>query len=222
LRAEAEVVRTTLQRNLSGLLDRGLIRERDRSYEITPAGALVATGLSDALERIGAATRLQPVLERLPARTFPFDVERLADATVVESTPANPYGPVEHHAATLVDADRARLLLPAAGAEPIDASRESDGAFELVVTESVAETLRTESPIADELATFDGDAVTISVVEDAIPFYLGVVDGAAQIGVHDDNGVPTALLESTDERVREWALDRFRSFEERSTAADLP
>lgn len=225
LRAETDVVRTTLQRNLTGLAERGLIRERDRHYELTSAGALAAAGLTAALERFETAVRLRPVLERLPAGTLECDLERLADASVVEATATNPYGPIEHQAASLVDVDHARLLLPTISAKPIETAShalESGAVFELVVTESVAETLRTESPIAETFASVaDTGSVTVSVVDDTIPFFLGIVDATVQLGVSDDNGLPAALLESTDPRVKAWAVDRFEAFEQRSTPIEF-
>ncbi|WP_254764452.1 helix-turn-helix transcriptional regulator [Natrinema marinum] len=221
LQDEVDVVRTTLQRNLEGLTEHGLIRERDRCYEITPAGSLAVTGVSTALERVGAADRLRPVLERLPADELEFDLERLLDATVVEATTANPYAPVDYHADSLTDIDHARLLLPATGADPLEASRsaiEAGATFELVATESVAEALRTEPPVADEFASIAvHEGVSLSVVDDEVAFYLGIIDEAVQIGVHDDGGLPTALLETSDERVREWAIDRFDAAKRRAT-----
>lgn len=221
LAAAVDVVRTTLQRNLTGLAERGLIRERGRRYEITSAGSLVATGLAGAIERVDAAMRLRPVLERVPDEQFGFDIDRLTDATVVESTTANPYAPVDHHAATLADADHVRALLPAVGATPLETSQEaieSGATFEMFLAPSVAETVRTEQPIADEFAkNADAPSVSVSVVDDEVPYYLGIVDDAVQIGVHDDSGLPTALLESTDDQVREWAVDRIDAARRRST-----
>ncbi len=224
LKEEVDVVRTTLLRNLHGLVERGLIRERDRYYEITSAGALTAAGVSNALERIDTAIRLRPVFERIPASELDFDLERLADATVVEATTANPYGPTDHHAVSLTEVNRARLLLPATGGKPLEMSRapiEAGATFELVVTRSVAETLLSAMPVADEFAAIVGyDTVSVSVVDDEIPFYLGIVDDAVQIGVHDDSGLPTALLETTDSTVMEWAVDRFEAYERQSTPID--
>ncbi|MDS0474770.1 transcriptional regulator [Natrinema sp. 1APR25-10V2] len=221
LQDEVDVVRTTLQRNLTGLIERGLIRERDRRYEITPAGSLAAAGVSTALERVGAADRLRPVLERLPATEFGFDIERLVDATVIEATTANPYAPVNYHADSLTDVDHVRMLLPATGANSLESSRGSIDAgatFDVIATTSVAETLQTEPSVADEFATIaDDDGVSLSVVEDEISFFLGVIDDAVQIGVHNDSGMPTALLETTDDDVREWAIDRFEAIKRRST-----
>jgi len=178
----------------------------------------------ETLERVGAATRLEPVLERLPAETFEFDIERLADATVVESTTTNPYAPVDRHAASLADAKHARLLLPAVGTKPIETTQdalESGATVELIVTTSIAETLRTASPIAEQfMAVVDSDGFSVSVAPEEIEFYLGIVDDTVQIGVHDESGVPTALLGSTDDRVRQWAIDRFDAFQRRAGPFD--
>ncbi|AGB31437.1 hypothetical protein C488_00257 [Natrinema pellirubrum DSM 15624] len=213
LSAEVDVVRTTLSRSLSALVDRGLIRERGQRYEITAAGALVADGVTAALERTDAAIRLRPVLERLDEEWLGVDPDRLTDATVVEATMANPYAPVTHHATTLAEADRVRAVLPAAGADPLEASTEAieNGAkFEMLLAEPVVESVRTDPTLAAAFESIvDQPSVSVSVVDRDVPVYLGVVDRAVQIGVHDDTGLPTALLESTDDRLREWAIARF-------------
>lgn len=220
LQADVDVVRTTLQRNLNGLAERGLVREIDRTYELTSAGSLVASGVCDALELVEPAVELRPVLEQLPTDTFGFDLERLADATVVEATTPNPYAPAERHARRLAGADEIRLLLPVAGGKPVETSREvvEDGmSQELVVTPSVAETLRTEPSIKTQFEeiTEIGD-VTVSEYDGEIPFFLGIHDEIVQIGVVDGSGMPTALLESTDPTVREWAADCFEEYKQHS------
>lgn len=225
LSAEVDVVRTTLSRSLSALVDRGLIRERGQRYEITAAGSLVADGVAAALERTEAAIRLRPVLERLDGEWLAVDPERLTDATVVEATTANPYAPVHRHAATLADADRVRAILPATGVEPLETSREAiaDGAvFELLLAESVAESVRADRALADAFAAIlEEPSASVAVVDEAVPFYLGVVDGTVQLGVHDDGGLPTALLESTDDRIREWAIGRFETLRRTATPFEL-
>lgn len=218
LRADADVVRTTLQRNIDALVERGLIRERDRAFEITPAGSLVASGIGAALSSVEPAARLRPVLERLPPSTLAFDLDRLADATIVEATTANPYAPVERHRERVAETDRVRALLPAVGADAAKAARESavdGGRHDLVVTPSVAEALTTDPAIAEHVEALP-ETVTVSRYDEEIPFYLGVLDDVVEIGVNDGNGLPTALLSSTDPRVREWAIERFEAYRERA------
>lgn len=225
LSAEVDVVRTTLSRSLSGLVDRGLIRERGQRYEITAAGSLVAEGLTAALERTDAAVRLRPVLERLDEEWLGVDPARLTDATVVEATTANPYAPVTRHAATLAEAERVRAVLPATGVDPLEASREAirnGAAFEMLLAEPVAESVRTDPTLTDAFESIvDRPSVSVSVVDRDVPVYLGVVDRTVQVGVHDDTGLPVALLESTDDRVREWALERFDAFRREARPFEL-
>jgi len=43
--------------------------------------------------------------------------------------------------------------------------------------------------------------------------YLGIADGTTvQIGVEDDDGIPRALLETTNESVRAWAESMFSKY----------
>lgn len=220
LRSTVDVVRTTLQRNLEALDERGLINENGRSYEITPAGSLVASGLEESLDRIETANRLRPVLERIPVGTFEFDTERLADAAVVESTPSNPYRPVEAHQRRLTDGTDVRLLLPATGIDPIETSEDAIAAgavHDIVLTRSVVEAIQTDSSLTERFESLlEYDTVSVSVLDDDSPFYLGIVDETVQIGVHDEAGLPTALLESTDPVVEAWAVERFERAKSRS------
>lgn len=220
LQSAVDVVRTTLQRNLDGLAERGLIRERDRQYEITPTGILVASGVRDSLALAAPATRLRPVLERIPVSELDLDPELLTDATVVEATTANPYAPVKRHEMRMAETDHARLVLPAVGADPVETAQEtaSEGAVhELIVTPDVVETMRTDPSFEEHAKSMiDTATVTMSLFDGEIPYYLGILDDIVEIGVHDESGLPTALLESTNPAVREWAIERFEEYQRRS------
>ena len=65
----------------------------------------------------------------------------------------------------------------------------------------------------DALATVAAaDGVTQYVYSGGFPFVLAVMDETVVLGVTDDAS-PTALLETTDDAVRQWAettLDRYR------------
>lgn len=222
LQASVDVVRTTFQRNLQGLRERGLVRKgaQPGTYERTPSGSLVATAIDDALSTVDTAIRLQPVFEHVPRSAIDVDLERLADATLVRATTANPYAPVERHEERIAETDHARVVLPATGADPLEKSREmvSEGAVhEVIVTPAVATALRSDPSLSETFEAMGGqETSSVFVIEEEIPFYLGILDSVVQIGVQDESGLPTAILESTDPQVREWAIDRFESYEARS------
>lgn len=218
LRSELDVVRTTLQRNLNALEERDLIRADDGEYGITPAGELVAEDLLDVFETVRFATEVGPVLRRLveSAAEFDLDPRSLTDATVVESTTANPYAPVERHAATMAETDRARLVLPATGENPLGTAQSSvdEGAVhEAIVTKAVADRLRTNPSLRRRFEPMaDSENVSVYVYDGDVPYYLGILDERVQFGVHDERGIPEALLESESDDVRRWAIDRFEAY----------
>lgn len=226
LTASLDAVRTTVQRNLDALEERDLIRRRDRSYEITAAGALIASQVQDLLDAATEALRLEPALEVVADANATFDPEpaiepsALRDADVVEATTADPYAPVRRHEERMDGTDSARLVLPAAAPDPLETGLEAvrDGAVhEAVVTPDLAETLRSDPAFRE---TFDALAETDNVVcyryPDDISAFVGVLDDVVQIGVHDDRGVPALLVESEADRVRAWAIDLFDAYRSRS------
>lgn len=211
-----EAARVTVNRNLEQLADRGLVTSEGRRWRLTPMGELVVEEFLSLVDTAGTAADLAPVLRRLPADEFDLDPGALAGADVTVSTPANPYAPVERQNATVMAADSARIVLPAIrpGRSADVADRVSGGSLELemVVSPSVARTLREETP--DALETFEeSERATVVEYDGQVPFYVGVVDGTAQVGVADEEGIPRALAESDGPEAVAWAastVDAFR------------
>lgn len=203
-----DAARVTVNRNLEQLADRGFVAETGDGWRLTLLGAFVAGSFLELVDTVETADELAPVLRRLPPGAFDLAHEALAGARVTESTAANPYAPAERHAETLQSASEVILLLPAVSPQNMRATMAplERGALslDLVVAPSVAETFRTDvrDLIEDILAT--GQA-TIHETPEPVPFFLGLIDGTVQIGVSDDEGIPRALAESDDERVRSWA-----------------
>ena len=215
LRDRVDAARTTVARNLEALADRDWVESDGRTYRLTAYGAEAGEALVDAAERVRVARHLQPVLAHAPRDAFDVDLALLADATVRTPNPGNPYAMVNRHVNRLREADEGYLLLPVAGLQAAEAVRDRvrDGAtFDVVVTPSVAETMRSDpgfAAVSEDLRTSDGHSM--SVHDGDLPFYLGVLDDVVQVGV-DEAGEPRALLESDDPAVREWALETFRSY----------
>jgi predicted transcriptional regulator len=215
LRDRVDAARTTVARNLEALADRGWVEHAGRTYELTAYGDVAGEALVDAAERIRVARHLQPVLEHTSRDALDVDLARLADAEVVTARPGNPWAMVNRHVSRLRETDEGSLLLPVAGLQAAEAVRDRvrEGAtFDVVATPSVAETMRSDPEFAavdEELRALEGHTMTVH--DGDVPFYLGVLDDAVQVGV-DEAGEPRAILESDDPAVREWALETFRSY----------
>lgn len=218
LRERVDASRTTVQRNLDALEERGWVRGNTREYWITRSGQPVAERLLEALTTVHAAKRVQPLLQWLPDDEFDLDVRALATADVTVSEETAPYAPVERHVDLMRSAEEFRCLLPAVGLQPMTVAQdrivEQDCTHEVVLDEDVAETLRSRPvyrEVVEELLA--SERCDLLVTEREVPFYLGLAPDAVQIGVGDADGVPRGLVETGAEEVRAWAERTFAGYQ---------
>ena len=200
--------RSTIIRAVDSLADAGWVRKEPEGVRLTPVGALVIEEFLDLVESVESAEELTPFLDWFPLSEFDIGIDDLRDGTLTVATEGDPLAPVRRHTNRLRTATEFRAVLPSIGIEPIKAIHERTLAGELesefAVPPSVETTIRSGefAPLFEEmLAT---GRLTIYLTDSA-PFFLGVVDeDVTQIGVEDDEGIPRALLETSNERVRSW------------------
>jgi len=225
LREAVDASRTTVQRNLAALEDRGLVRGSGREYRLTPCGELVATVALSFLDATATAKKLRDVLRWLPREQVDFDLRLLADATVTRATSSDPYAPVLRQAATLRDADRFRGLLPSLSPTALDAahhrSTDADGEWTLLVAAESLDALASRQASATPLLDCAGtDGVEVCSYAGEVPFYLGLTDQQVQLGVGNEQGVPRGLVETDHERVRRWADEVFARYRRQASVYD--
>lgn len=216
--------RVTVGRNLDGLVERDLVRERDAGYDLTPVGEPLVADLLSLAATVETVEHLQPFLRHVPADAFDLSLDALADAEVTVASRANPYAPVDRHAETLEGAERVRALLPAVGADPMDAMAADlaagEASYECVVSPPVAETM-TEPEFRERIEQMRaGGTMTIYQYDGTVPFYVGLVDGTVQFGVDDDDGVPRALVETDDGAAVRWAEETYEEYRDAAEPFD--
>jgi predicted transcriptional regulator len=221
IKATSNVSRTTLQRNLATLEDAGWIHNSGTVYRINPCGELVAEGLLDLVESAAVARKLQPVFEWIPESALDIDLSIFADATLLTPNDGDPYAMINRHVECLREMASARGLLGVTGLHAHEAAHEAivhrDAGGELVVTEDVAATLTDDphySPLTSEM--LDTGRFDLFVCDSNLPFSLAILDDTVQLAV-DDGGEPKALLESTSEDVRTWAVETYTEYRQQST-----
>ena len=228
LRDALDASRTTVMRALRSLQDRGWVEETAEGYRLTTTGELIAAAVTDLLDTVATTAELDAFLRYAPSDEIDIGLLAAADVTVTTPTDADPYAPARKQSEIVARADRLRVLLPATDLESTRTVTEAvtDGLeLESIVSPSVAATFETPEfgPLVREgLAT---GRSTILVAPADLPYYLGLADDeVVQIGVADDEGIPRALLETTDDRVRRWAEDiysEYRAAAEPKQAADF-
>ncbi|WP_435180696.1 helix-turn-helix transcriptional regulator [Halorussus sp. AFM4] len=213
LRDRIDASRTTVQRNLEALEDRGWVRSRGRAYSLATCGELIADEFTGFRETVSAAEHLQPVLKWLDRSDLDLDLRLLSDATVVTASQGDPWAMVNRHVKRLEEAETVRAILPLVGLHAMEVTRDRilDGSarIEFIGTSSVIDTLRNSSdyrPIYDDL--LGSDRFELYATDEEVRYYLGVLDDIVQIGV-DEDGEPRALLETENSEVHRWARDTY-------------
>jgi predicted transcriptional regulator len=219
LRDGLDTSRSTVARTLTAFQDRGWVRNAGDTYRLTPVGQQVIEATRRFAETVEAAEDLAPFLRWFPTEQFDLDTAALSGARVVTPSEGDPYTPARTQTERLREAERFRGLLPSIDLEGSKLVHDqiTSGALEaeIVVSPSVEETITSGefAPLFRE--KLETGRLTVLEANDEPPFFLGIADDeVVQIGVEDDEGFPRALLEATDERVREWAE---RVYEEHRT-----
>lgn len=207
LRAATGIAQATLTRTLDDLLERHWARKRGRTYELTPLGTVLAVEFADLLETVGTVQRLQSVADWLPE--FPFDLRRLADATVTLPTDTDVFAHVQRAERLFDDADSSWVLAGSVFHEALERQhrRSTERGQRQVALLSAAALDRARSdPEMRRLAVemLASGNVELYSYDGKFPVMLALVDDVAVIAPLDDAGVPRALVESTDPTVREW------------------
>lgn len=219
LRAELEASRTTVSRSLQSLAERGWIERSNGAYRLTHSGQTIAQEFARMLDAVEAVDELSEFLRLFPSDVDAPDFLDADDVDVTYSTDADPYAPARKQTEVLHTADRIRVLLPAID---LDSTRtiteqvtERGLEVETIVSpdvESVIESDEFSPLIREKMAT---ERSTVYVAESALPFYLGLTAGGfVQIGLADEEGLPRALFETTDETIGEWARAVYEDYRE--------
>ncbi|WP_114577183.1 winged helix-turn-helix domain-containing protein [Saliphagus sp. LR7] len=218
--------RTTIGRNLEALEERGFIERDHDDVALTRIGEVVAGDFFELVETVAATRALEPFLEWAPPGEFdPPLLWRLADATMIVATQANPYAPEDAHVELMEVTETHRFALPIVGERGMEASFEmlqtnDDVSVELIVGPEIAELFDSHPRYREKMQrVLRTGQVEVRRSDDEIPYFVGLYDETVHLSVVDEDGRPRALLETEDDDVYAWAEDRYRKY--RQTADPL-
>lgn len=214
--------RSTLQRNLSALEERGYVAylPAENTYEVTTAGELARSALTGALSTVSTARTLAPFLEQFPV-DLPVESETLADCEVVLATPTDPYGPVSAVKKAVGAAGQVRSFMPTVNPLYIESVRKydlEDVSLEAVAPPGAYDALAdTYGELLDKMAA----SPTVDLYEStAVPDYVLVFAGETLLlGAVDEHMRTHSILRApADSPVFEWAKQRYRTVKETSSS----
>ena len=230
---ETGISQPTLGRVLKSLEERGWVERRGRAYALTALGELLIEAFDDLLDTVETIQALDDVVPLLPTDELEFDLRRLGSAAVFTPRSGDVLRHVRRVQTVFAEADRLRLVVDTIAPDSLEhlhhrlvTSADEDALVESILTTAALE-MAFSSPelvawIRDLLRS---DQAPIYRYDGTIPLPLALADGTAILVTTDEHGLPAAVIESTDEVVRDWVeaeLDAYRAAATALTVDDLP
>ncbi|WP_227131173.1 helix-turn-helix transcriptional regulator [Halorubellus salinus] len=220
------VSRTTLDRIVNEFEDRHWVERRDDgTYATTATGAALVDAFEPALDAAVALRRLGDAVDWLPRDEHPIDLAHFRDAHVRQPEGGDPVETGRYFAGLARAADEMWVMSewapPEALARPMHdeiVGGDLDATF--VVTRDVAAQVFAAPERVQRWREMLSTNAETWVVDGPIPCNLYVFDETVLVkasgpdAVSESYGVP---IESTNPRVREWALDLFERYRAAAT-----
>lgn len=221
--------RTTLDRIVNEFEDRGWAeRLADGRYAATTTGRALSETVGSTVDAVVAIRRLGDAVDWLPRDELHVDLAHFSDAHVRRPENDDPAETGRYFAELVQDVDSLTVLSewvpPEVLARPIHAEVVAgDLDAEFVATTDVFERIVAEPRRVDRWREMLSTNASSWLVDGAVPCNLFVFDDTVLVKASGPDareqsyGVP---IESTNPRVREWALELIDSYRQDATPVD--
>lgn len=216
LRTELDVPQSTLNRNLGKLTTEGWVSENsDRTYTLTQTGAFFLDRFQPLEDALTVVERLADYPDAFPLEEFDFDVSRLADGDWHLASENKPYTAINAARRTFKTGTKIRGFLPYYNPAYTDVAESIAATPEASLLGMVPKhqlDLATDD-VDFDIGELDGPGHVEYRVWDADPDYaLGIIDDEKVVLTgHHEGGMPSVMVETDDEEVREWAREAFKT-----------
>jgi predicted transcriptional regulator len=235
LHHETDIPQPTLGRILGSFEDRNWIERQSPEYALTSLGELIVEAFEDLLETVETVQLLGDVVVQLPTDEMDFDLREFADATIHMPEPGDTLSHVRRMEAVWFEADQTRLLGSTLGPASFEDRKAHAREFfddkAQIQVETIVSAAMLEKGMSDpELRRmtrehWDSDRMRSYLYDGPIPLILAIADGVTMLAPTDENGIPTAVIETENETIRSWAESQLDEYRERSielTVDDIP
>lgn len=233
LHDETGISQPTLGRVLGSLEEQTWVERRGREYALSALGELLVEEFEDLLETVETIQRLGVIVPLLPTDEMDFDLRRLGLATILTPQTGDVLRHVRRIQTLFDEADHLRIMADTIAPDSLANlhRRLVNSPDENALIESILTTTALEMAFSNpELVEWIRDLITsekapVYRYDGDIPLTLGLADGTAVLVPTDEHGFPAAVIESTDEAVRDWVvseLDAYRGAATELTTEDLP
>ncbi|ELY96132.1 putative DNA binding protein [Natrialba chahannaoensis JCM 10990] len=217
LMTKVNVSRVTLGRILDELDERNWISQKGQVCNITPLGAWVHEEYQAFSEMMTAERTLREVFQWFPDEEYGFHISELADAEITAVSRANASAPLSQHVRLFEDGGQfwsfsfaiTRLFLESCWRHVMSEAI----TFKWVFTTQVLDVLKNDPELSrHSREMLDSGRVEYRHFEGTIPYIVLGSEGKVNLRLADEEGSPTALIESEADAVREWAESTFEDY----------
>ena len=211
--------RSTVQRNISKLEQRGWINKASAGYTTTAVGELLYEEFVAVSESTDAITRMTPFIEAVD-EPEKIDSSQLTDVLVTTPDPGQPTSLMNRLSDLFGEADHVRGFLPVVSSLSVELSRRAVATgddvpeCDYIISSDAFDTLRqqyeNDGTNGDEM---DAPAhISIRVYEGTLPYGLFISDEQLALAAYDEIGRIEAVVESTNEETIEWGEREYEKY----------
>lgn len=216
--------RSTVQRNLSVLEQRGWVNEASAGYTTTTVGRLLCEEFVAVSESADTIMRMAPFFE-IVDNPEKIDVKRLTDALVMTPDLGQPTSLMNRLFNIFEEADHVRGFLPVVSSLSVELSRraaatgDSVPECDYIISSDAFDTLRQQfgNDGADGGEINPPDHISLQVYGGSLPYGLFVSDEQLALAAYDEIGRIEAVVESTSEDTIEWGERKYEEYRHQST-----
>lgn len=229
LKDATDASRFTVSRYLDGFMERGWVMRGDDGYHLTPLGRVVLEEVEGLIDTLEVLENLGDLVRWLPLDDMDFNLSTLSDARITRPTPTDPFIVVRRSTAIYEGADRVWIFTQGFSPEHRDVifNQVSEGGtvMEMLTTQEIVNHMLSNDDtrnVLQEMSNGGGEGdFRLFAYPGRIPFLMAFTEDTVSIGAVDDNNQPEGTIETSNEKVLNWAHDTFERYVSEAEEVDL-
>jgi len=220
---QLETSRRTVNRVLAELAECGYLFQSGERFQLTAYGDVLAGVVDQWSHRREFLHDYRAFLSQISPDELGFDPLLLGQGELTTSTETEPYAALDRLLTLRREATEIKLITPLIERTGLDQIRErlyegDDLSLEAIIPESMYERLMNGSRYSDSFVdVVETASITVFVYPESLPAFFGLFDDVVTVAV-TDNGLPTAMAESTSDEL----IQHFNMQFERYCAESTP
>ncbi|MDY7082982.1 MAG: MarR family transcriptional regulator [Halobacteria archaeon] len=223
LRDRLDIPRTTLQKNIRELEEKGWVEKVQGGYTSTTVGEIIVGHIKDCREGVQTTMELEPFLKWVPASEFDIDIGAFEDSDITVPEPPNPRGAERRVFNKVTSSNDLKFMSPVLRPMMVETLyehlTENEVHADITVSSDVIEVIKSDYPeVIDAVAT--SERVELREYTGDIPFITMIFEDMVMMAALDNMGIIRALVENESEEAMEHAVELYEEYAEEAVPVE--